>query len=411
MICIYKITNTVTGDFYIGQTIDFHERELQHKRDPQPKMRDDVEKYGWDAFKFEVVEECSREELNDKENYYITKLDPAYNTIKIHNWTHTPETCKKISKSLMGHKVTPATRIKLSKIHSGKVMSTKTREKISNTLVGTTNGNTSFLEKKHTLKARMQLSKPIVCIETEEIFWSIQTAAEHLKISASNIVAVLSGRQITAGGFHWQYVDDDLNKKVRDTDRRKKTIICTETNHIFESVEQAALAMALNPCGISHVLHGRAKTCGSFHFEYLESSSKNANEEKGSIRKKLLGTKPVPIVCVETGKIYSTIKAASKEIKVASQSISAVLNGRRMTAGGFHWKYLEEILNVTPKKPSKGNSKSVICVETGEIFPNIKTAADSINISTQAISGVLRGKGILAGGFHWKYIEDEINKN
>ena len=405
-VCIYKITNTITGDFYIGQTIDFHERKLQHKREPQPKMRDDVEKYGWDAFKFEVVEECSREKLNEKENYYITKLDPAYNTIKIHNWTHTPETCKKISKSLMGHKVTPATRIKLSKIHSGKVMSTKTREKISNTLVGTTNGNTSFLEKKHTLKARMQLSKPIVCIETEEIFWSIQAAAEYLKISDCNIVEVLKGKQITAGGFHWRYADDKLNKNVRDTDKRKKPIICVENGTIFESVEQAALTMSLNPCGISHVLHGRSKTCNGLHFEYINESSNNEKSEC-SLRMNLLGTKPVPIICIETGKIFPTVKSASDEVKVAKQSISAVLSGRRMTAGGFHWKYLEENLNVAPKKPSTGNSRPVICVETGEIFPTIKAAADSIKITTQAISGVLRGKGILAGGFHWKYVDDK----
>ena len=388
IICIYKITNTITGDFYIGQTRDFHERQLQHKREPQPKMRDDVEKYGWDAFIFEIVEECSVEELNDRENEYILKLDPPYNTIKIHNWTHTPETCLKISQKLIGRKIKP-----------------ETREKISRTLIGTTNGNTSFLGKKHTLKARMKLSKPIICVETKEIFWSIQTAAECFNISEGNIVAVLSGRQITAGGFHWQYADDELNKKIRDTDKRKKAIICTENGNVFDSVEQAAINMSLNPCGISHVLNGRTKTCGGFHFEYLDSSLEKTNEEKGSIRKNVLGTKPVPIICIETGKIFPTVKSASNEVKVAHQSISAVLSGRRMTAGGFHWKYLEEKFNVTPKKPSKGNSKAVICVETGEIFPNIKTAADSLNITSQAISGVLRGKGILAGGYHWRYAD------
>lgn len=402
IVCIYKITNTITGDFYIGQTHDFEYRMKGHKKKPAPKMREDVEKYGWDAFKFEIIEECSENVLTERENFYISTLKPPYNSV-FKGFERSQETRKKISETLMGHEVSQETRMKLSKSNSGKNVSLDTREKISKAMVGKSNGVTSFLGQKHTLESRMKMSKPVICVETHEVFWSIDVAAEHFNISSSNIDAVLNGRQLIAGGFHWRYVDEQFNEKIRTNDKRNKSIICKEDGKIFDSIEQAANTLSLNPCGILHVLKGRAKTCGGFHFEYANDLPDDESNSC-SLRLKLLGTKPVPILCVETGKIYPTIKLASKEIKVASQFISAVLNGRRMTAGGFHWKYVDDRLNVPEKKPTS-TAKPVICVETGQIFPSIKATADAFKFTPQSISAVLNGKGMTAGGYHFEYVD------
>ena len=60
IICIYQITCTVNGNRYIGQSIDIKRRFGQHKRQEEnPYLRADMEKYGLDAFKFEVLEECA----------------------------------------------------------------------------------------------------------------------------------------------------------------------------------------------------------------------------------------------------------------------------------------------------------------------------------------------------------------
>ncbi len=401
IVCIYKITNTITGDFYIGQTRDLDRRIREHKVNPPPNMKEDVKEYGWGAFKFEILEECSEDILTEKENFYISTLKPPYNRL-FKGCERSQETRQKISETLIGHEVSQETRMKLSKSNSGKNMSLDTREKISRAMIGKTNGVTSFLGQKHTLESRMKMSKPVICVETNEVFWSIDVAAKRFNISSSNIDAVLNGRQLTAAGFHWRYVDEQSNIKIRTNDKRNKFIICKEDGKIFDSIEQAASVLGLNPCGILHVLKGRTKTCGGFHFEYVNDSP-DTESNNCSLRMKLLGTKPVPIICLETGKIYPTIKVASKEIKVASQSISAVLNGRRMTAGGFHWKYLDDRLNV-PEKESTSNAKPVFCVETGQIFSSIKATADAFNFTTQSISAVLKGKGITAGGYHFKYV-------
>lgn len=48
-------------------------------------------------------------------------------------------------------------------------------------------------------------------------------------------------------------------------------------------------------------------------------------------------------------------------------------------------------------------ARSVICVETGEMFPTISSAAKAVNVSRQTISSCARGCSKSGGGFHWKY--------
>ena len=59
---IYKITNTVSGKMYVGETKeeDVERRWKQHKNTIKhgrgcPALQDAVRKYGWNVFKFEIV--------------------------------------------------------------------------------------------------------------------------------------------------------------------------------------------------------------------------------------------------------------------------------------------------------------------------------------------------------------------
>ena len=75
MIGIYKITRIENGKSYIGQSNDIERRfkEHQYKKDIPVELA--IQKYGVDAFTYEVLEECSLEELDEKEKYWISKLD------------------------------------------------------------------------------------------------------------------------------------------------------------------------------------------------------------------------------------------------------------------------------------------------------------------------------------------------
>ena len=82
---VYKITNTVTGDFYIGSSNDVKRRCAEHKRQSTWKrlsnnqLYQDMQKYGIENFVFEVLEEVEIDKLKEKEQYFIETLNPTYN--------------------------------------------------------------------------------------------------------------------------------------------------------------------------------------------------------------------------------------------------------------------------------------------------------------------------------------------
>lgn len=79
MIGIYKITNKINNKIYIGQSVNIKSRWADHKKNAfnanykeyNKYLYRAFRKYGLENFTFEIIEECSREELNDRENYYI----------------------------------------------------------------------------------------------------------------------------------------------------------------------------------------------------------------------------------------------------------------------------------------------------------------------------------------------------
>lgn len=78
---IYKITNQLNGKSYIGQSIDIMGRWRRHRVQAQKEdtpLYCAIRKYGIDNFTFEVVEECSFEELNNREIYWIQYYNTYY---------------------------------------------------------------------------------------------------------------------------------------------------------------------------------------------------------------------------------------------------------------------------------------------------------------------------------------------
>ena len=49
---------------------------------------------------------------------------------------------------------------------------------------------------------------------------------------------------------------------------------------------------------------------------------------------------PREIVCIDTGEVFANATQASKATGIARQSIGACCNGKRKSAGGYHWQYL-----------------------------------------------------------------------
>lgn len=80
MIGIYKITSP-SGKIYIGQSINIDKRRIQYSKlecKNQPKILNSLKKYGPENHIFEILEECTLDQLNEREiywkQYYLNKL-------------------------------------------------------------------------------------------------------------------------------------------------------------------------------------------------------------------------------------------------------------------------------------------------------------------------------------------------
>ena len=74
---IYKITNLQNGRCYIGQSVNSADRFKAHIRAglgidaTRNKLYTTMQSVGIENFSFEVIEECSREQLNEREKFWI----------------------------------------------------------------------------------------------------------------------------------------------------------------------------------------------------------------------------------------------------------------------------------------------------------------------------------------------------
>ena len=148
---IYKITNKINKKYYIGSAYDLYKRYKDHRsalvsnRHHNKQLTRFVNKHGIDNLKFCLLEECTLEELELKEQYYITnnknlfnetadvkspnrgkKLSDEHkqnisNSIKAKGIKRSDETKAKISKANKGHK-----------FNLGKTHNDETKQKISN---------------------------------------------------------------------------------------------------------------------------------------------------------------------------------------------------------------------------------------------------------------------------------------
>ncbi|UNY39849.1 GIY-YIG endonuclease [Bacillus phage vB_BauM_KLEB27-3] len=84
MICIYMIQHKESKKAYIGQTTNYNRRMIRHRADSKHVEQNylihrAINKYGVDAFDFVVLEECCKDDLNEREMYWISHYDSYHN--------------------------------------------------------------------------------------------------------------------------------------------------------------------------------------------------------------------------------------------------------------------------------------------------------------------------------------------
>ena len=110
VIGIYVITNKINNKKYVGQSTNIQKRWYDHRtKSMHPRKPDefrnllyiDIREYGLNNFELEVLEECTKDKLNEREIYWIKKLNTYEN-----GYNNTPggyEPCESQAHHLTDH--------------------------------------------------------------------------------------------------------------------------------------------------------------------------------------------------------------------------------------------------------------------------------------------------------------------
>ena len=233
---IYSIENKVNHKKYIGQSVNIKNRWYQHRVDLNGNKHDNDylqkswNKYGKDNFDFQILEECSKEMLNEREKYYIDLYktmnrdygynlksggqDTNYVTDYVKNkisegnkryYEQNPD--EKIKRSIRSKEQwsNPDIRAKITGENSGMYGHThteETRRKISEAHKGTISKNRN--------------TTPILCVELNKIYKDAVTICQEFGFNPSRSGAIhevcrgSNQHRKTVGGYHWQYVENNI---------------------------------------------------------------------------------------------------------------------------------------------------------------------------------------------------------
>ena len=192
---IYMIENKVNGMRYIGQSDNIPKRWVQHRSDLRGNRHDNdhlqkaFNKYGEDAFTFQVLEEMPVQFLDVAEIWWINYLD----TFK-HGYNMTAG-----GESTRG----------LVPWNKGKHRSERIRKILSESAKKRTGEKNPFFNKNHTEETRKKLSAqrsiPVREVETGRVYPSAKAADIAHGGHSSNVSKALNGKVPRAYGYHWEY--------------------------------------------------------------------------------------------------------------------------------------------------------------------------------------------------------------
>lgn len=273
---IYLITNLITQEKYVGQSVDVAGRWKQHQTTAQnlkeqAQVYRAIRKYGIENFSCELLEACPKEQLDEKEIYWIDYYDSFYNGYNMthggqgsYGWKYDPEKicalwdkgysikeimeelgCSQqlVSERLRGYKDynNETARARYESYSTGTIYqyslmgnfiqsfpsATVAAKQINNsrndTILACIKGNINSAYGYQWRKEYVEKLPPVAvphgklvqCIETQEIFTSTKEAAEAYNLkSHSNIVECISGKKKSAGKhpitgekLHWKYIE------------------------------------------------------------------------------------------------------------------------------------------------------------------------------------------------------------
>ena len=207
---------------------------------------------------------------------------------------------------------------------------------------------------------RLARTKPIILLNTLETFSSITEANKKTNISTTGGIAACCSHQLCfSGQYHgqnavWMYLSEynlnPLSQKEIDEivflaqGNAGRQVILLNTLQRFPSLEYAAKTMNISKSNIIACCRGKQKTAGEsdtgeryiwmYYDEYLESTSELINQRM--INSKIHNgyeMRKKTIVLLNTKEIFNSIDEAASKYKISASNISACCSNKSKSAG------------------------------------------------------------------------------
>lgn len=261
---VYFIRNKKTKKCYIGSAVNIHTRifgtssvshikALVNKDHINKKLQNAWNKYGAEAFEYEVLEFCNKDLLIKREQYYLdillTAKDPKKFAEKAYNICPT-------AGSPLGRKASLSTKKRISVCKTGS----------KNPMYGK-------------IDAANPRSKRILQYDVTGVFikeWSCKNVVEkELGIKASNISNAIKRQQLS-GGYYWRYHTQEYKNAIAVKGPQKKslkaynmadaTVLCFAT--ITEAAEHFSISKGSFWSGVQRNLDGKTKHYKNYQWSY-----------------------------------------------------------------------------------------------------------------------------------------------
>ena len=264
---IYKVTNVLDGKVYIGATSSTLKKRRTWHYSNAKKRRDDeylsntkffqaLRQYPKDIFTWEAIDSApNKHEAILLEADYIRKFNAIINGYNekpsdLVPWNTGRKLDEKYCSLVRGTK-----NGMFGKTHSKDV-----REKLSQRMKQCQTG------------AKNHMAKKVYCVELDKSWDTVKACAEELGIHKDSIAHCCTGKNKTAGGYHFKYIEGSSQREhgynCGKNNAKARRVYCIELNKFWNTLKECADQIGCTPQAISKVCGGARSTVKGLHFIY-----------------------------------------------------------------------------------------------------------------------------------------------
>lgn len=151
---------------------------------------------------------------------------------------------------------------------------------------------------------------------------------------------------------------------------------------------------------------GRLRTHSEETKRKISESGKGVlHTEKSKVKMKEYWTerKGKRVICLDDGEVFDSITLCAEHYNVSRSDIRKVCEGKRITAHGKRFRFMEGDNVVKVEEPLNKRVRSVQCLENGKVYESIQACCDDLGVRHQHVSAILRGRQKTTKGYSFIY--------